>query len=120
MALEAFEKHPRIRVVSIDDGFAGNSSFFKYGRDLGRPRGDLYEIGLWADSIVEGGDDLMCAIHIPQESVTIPETIDGIRAACSMQLTREEGTAMTNKYLHIGQFKGLFQPKAPVSARKVG
>ena len=120
MALEAFEKHPRIRVVSIDDGFAGNSSFFKYGRDLGRPRGDLYEIGLWADSIVESGDDLMYAIHIPQESVTIPETIDGIRAACSMQLTREEGTAMTNKYLHIGQFKGLFQPKAPVSARKVG
>ena len=116
MALEAFEKHPRIRVVS----FAGNSSFFKYGRDLGRPRGDLYEIGLWADSIVESGDDLMYAIHIPQESVTIPETIDGIRAACSMQLTREEGTAMTNKYLHIGQFKGLFQPKAPVSARKVG
>ena len=120
MALDAFENHPRIRVVSIDDGFAGNSSFFKYGRDLGRPRGDLYEIGLWADSIVESGDDLMYAIHIPQESVTIPETIDGIRAACSMQLTREEGTAMTNKYLRIGQFKGLFQPKAPVSARKVG
>ena len=120
MALEAFENHPRIRVVSIDDGFAGNSSFFKYGRDLGRPRGDLYEIGLWADSIVESGDDLMYAIHIPQESVTIPETIDGIRAACSMQLTREDGTAMTNKYLRIGQFKGLFQPKAPVSARKVG
>ena len=62
----------------------------------------------------------MYAIHIPQESVTIPETIDGIRAACSMQLTREEGTAMTNKYLRIGQFKGLFQPKAPVSARTVG
>ena len=105
MALEAFEKHPRIRVVSIDDGFAGNSSFFKYGRDLGRPRGDLYEIGLWADSIVESGDDLMYAIHIPQESVTIPETMDAIRAAMKMQLTREEGTAATNKYLKIGRFK---------------
>ena len=49
----------------------------------------------------------MYAIHIPQESVTIPETMDGIRAACGMQTTREEGTAMTNKYLNIGAFKNL-------------
>jgi len=111
MALEAFQKHPRIRVVTTDEGFLGNSSFFKYGRDLGHPRGDLYEIGLWADSIVESGNDIMYGIHIPQESVTIPETMDGIRAACKMQLTREEGTAMTNKYLKIGQFKNLFGAK---------
>jgi glyceraldehyde-3-phosphate dehydrogenase (NAD(P)) len=37
--------------------------------------------------------------------VTIPETMDAIRAATKMQLTREEGTAMTNKYLGIGKFK---------------
>ncbi len=111
MALEAFQKHPRIRVVTTDEGFLGNSSFFKYGRDLGHTRGDLYEIGLWADSIVESGNDIMYGIHIPQESVTIPETMDGIRAACKMQLTREEGTAMTNKYLKIGQFKNLFGAK---------
>ncbi len=111
MALEAFQKHPRIRVVTTDEGFLGNSSFFKYGRDLGHTRGDLYEIGLWADSIVESGNDIMYGIHIPQESVTIPETMDGIRAACKMQMTREEGTAMTNKYLKIGQFKNLFGAK---------
>ena len=105
MALEAFEKHPRIRVVTMDEGFMGNASFFKYARDLGHTRGDMYEIGLWADSIVESGNDIMYAIHIPQESVTIPETMDGIRAACGMQTTREEGTAMTNKYLKIGTFK---------------
>lgn len=107
MALEAFEKHPRIRVVTMDEGFLGNASFFKYARDLGHTRGDMYEIGLWADSIVESGNDIMYAIHIPQESVTIPETMDGIRAACGMQTTCEEGTAMTNKYLNIGAFKNL-------------
>lgn len=105
MALEAFEKHPRIRVVTMDEGFMGNASFFKYARDLGHTRGDMYEIGLWADSIVESGNDIMYAIHIPQESVTIPETMDAIRAATGMQTTREEGTAMTNKYLNIGTFK---------------
>lgn len=101
MALEAFRKHPRIRVVSIDEGFKGNASFFKYARDLGNRRGDMYEIGLWEDSIVESGNDIMYAINIPQESVTIPETMDAIRAATKMQLTREDGTAATNKYLGI-------------------
>ena len=108
-ALAAFEKHPRIRVVRLDDGFLGNASLFKYARDLGNPRGDMYEVGLWEDSIVESGDEIMYAINIPQESVTIPETIDGIRAACKMQLTGEEGTAKTNEYLNIGKFKGMFK-----------
>ncbi len=104
-ALEVFEKHPRIRVVSIDEGFQGNASFFRYGRDLGNRRGDLFEIGLWRDSIVESGDDIMFAVNIPQESVTIPESIDAIRAAMKMQPNREEGTARTNEYLKIGRFK---------------
>ncbi|NLA88218.1 MAG: type II glyceraldehyde-3-phosphate dehydrogenase [Clostridiales bacterium] len=104
MALKVFEAHPRICVVCIDDGFLGNASLFKYARDLGNPRGDMYEIGLWEDSVVESGDDIMYAINIPQEGVTIPETMDGIRAAMGMQLTQEEGTAETNKYLNIGRF----------------
>lgn len=105
MALEAFKKHDRIRVVKIDDGFMGNASFFRYARDLGNPRGDMYEIGLWEDSIVESGDNIMYAINIPQESVTIPETMDAIRAACGMQSDRDSGTAATNGYLGLGKWK---------------
>ena len=104
-ALKYFGEHPRIRVVRIADGFLGNASLFKYARDLGNPRGDMYEIGLWEESIVNSGDDIMFAINIPQESVTIPETIDGIRAAMEMQKTRLEGTSMTNKYLGMGKWK---------------
>ncbi len=105
MAIEAFRKHPRIRTVTIDEGFKGNASLFKYARDLGNRRGDMYEIAIWEDSVVESGNDIMFAINIPQESVTIPETMDAIRAALKMQLTCEEGTAETNKYLKIGRFK---------------
>lgn len=104
-ALEAFQSHDRIRVVSIEDGFLGNASFFRYARDLGNPRGDMYEIGLWEDSIVESGDNIMYAINIPQESVTIPETIDGIRACMKMQLDSKSATAETNKYLGLGKWK---------------
>ncbi len=106
-ALEAFRSHPRIRVVSIDQGFKGNASFFKYARDLGNRRGDMYEVGLWEDSVVESGNDLMYAVNIPQESVTIPETMDAIRAAMEMQKTGAEGTAATNRYLDIGRFQRL-------------
>jgi len=97
--LEIFNSHPRIRVVSLKDGFKGNASLFKYARDLGNPRGDMYEIAVFKESIVNSGDDIMFAINIPQEAVVIPENIDAIRAAMKMQATCEEGTAETNKYL---------------------
>lgn len=105
MALEAFKQHDRIRVVRIDDGFLGNASFFRYARDLGNPRGDMYEVGLWEDSVVESKDDIMFAINIPQEAVTIPETVDAIRAAMGMQTERLDAIARTNKYLGLGKWK---------------
>lgn len=105
MALEAFRAHDRIRVVSIDEGFLGNASFFRYARDLGNPRGDMYEIGLWEDSVVESGDNIMYAINIPQESVTIPETMDAVRACMNMQSDSADGTAKTNEYLGLGKWK---------------
>ncbi len=104
-AIAIFEKHPRIRVVSIDEGFLGNASLFRYARDLGNPRGDMYEIALWRDSVVKSGRDLMFAINIPQESVVIPENIDAIRAAMQMQKDRKSGTEATNTYLRIGTWK---------------
>jgi glyceraldehyde-3-phosphate dehydrogenase (NAD(P)) len=97
--LELFEAHPRIRVVRLSEGFLGNASLFKYARDLGNSRGDMYEIAVWEESIVKSGDDIMFAINIPQEAVVIPENIDAIRAAMGMQSSREEGTAKTNANL---------------------
>jgi glyceraldehyde-3-phosphate dehydrogenase (NAD(P)) len=97
--IDAFSKHPRIRMVSLDDGFLGNASLFRYARDLGNPRGDMYEIACWEDSIVKSGDDIMFCINIPQESVVIPENIDAVRAATNMQTKGEDGVALTNKYL---------------------
>lgn len=99
--LEIFHAHPRVRVVSMEEGFLGNASLFKYARDLGNPRGDMYEIAVWEDSIVMSGDEIMFAINIPQEAVVIPENIDAVRAATKMQTTREEGTAKTNQYLNL-------------------
>lgn len=98
---EMANEHPRIMPVRLADGFLGNASLFRYARDLGNPRGDMYEIALWEESIVNSGDDIMFAINIPQESVVIPENIDAIRAAMKMQTERLAGVAETNRYLNL-------------------
>ncbi|MFV1960613.1 MAG: type II glyceraldehyde-3-phosphate dehydrogenase [Acidimicrobiia bacterium] len=97
--VDAFQAHPRIRVVRIADGFDTNTSLFNYARYLGHPRGDMYEVGLFEETVGMSGDDIMFAINIPQESVVIPETIDGIRAALEMQTDRLEAVGLTNRYL---------------------
>jgi glyceraldehyde-3-phosphate dehydrogenase (NAD(P)) len=97
--LATFREHPRIRVFRIADGFNSNAGLFKYARDLGNKRGDMYEIGVWEECIGPSGNDILFAINIPQESVTIPETVDGVRAAMKMQTDRLEAVGTTNKYL---------------------
>lgn len=102
--LEAFSRHPRIRVVRLAEGFVGNAALFKYARDLGNSRGDMYEIAVFEETIVSSGKDIMFAINIPQEAVTIPETMDGIRACMEAQTERLEAVAKTNMYLGLGKW----------------
>lgn len=102
---ELLAAHPRIRMVSLAEGFLGNASLFRYARDLGNPRGDMYEIAAWEDSIVMSGKDVMFAVNIPQESVVIPENMDAVRACMRMQEDRIEATSLTNKYLGIGKWR---------------
>lgn len=99
--LEVFRAHPRIRVVRIADGFNSNTALFKYARDLGNKRGDMYEIAVWEECIGFSGNDILFAINIPQEAVTIPETVDGVRACLSMQTNRLEAVGLTNQYLGL-------------------
>jgi len=99
MALELFEAHPRIKVVEIAKGFNSNTSLFKYARDKGNKRADMYEIAVFKEMVAKSGDDLFFTINIPQEAVVIPESIDAIRAALSMQTSGDEAVSITNKYL---------------------
>ena len=100
-AVAAFNAYPRIKVVRIADGFNSNTSLFQWARYLESPRADMYEIGLWEEMVGLSGDDVVFAIYIPQESVTIPETIDAIRASLEMQDTGSDAVAKTNGYLGI-------------------
>jgi len=100
--LSEFKKHPRIRVVKIADGFNSNAALFRYARDLGNPRGDMYEIAIFEETIGFSGKDIVFALNVPQEAVVVPETMDGVRACTEMQVVKDEALALTNKYLGIG------------------
>ena len=100
-AIALFKTHPRMMVVKIADGFDSNGAFFRYARDRGSMRADMYEVGLWEETVAKSGDDLIFSINIPQEAITIPETIDGVRAATGMQTDGDEAVALTNKYLNM-------------------
>jgi glyceraldehyde-3-phosphate dehydrogenase (NAD(P)) len=102
-ALAQFAAHPRMRVVRIKDGFNSNASLFRYARDLGRKRADMYEIAVFEETIAVSGRELMFAINIPQEAVVTPETMDAIRAALQMQTDRLEAVGATNRYLGMGK-----------------
>jgi len=99
--IEICRAHPRIRVVRIADGFNSNTALFRYARNLGNKRGDMYEIALWEECIGMSGDDILFAINIPQEAVTIPETIDGVRACMEMQTDWLDAVGLTNQYLSL-------------------
>ena len=101
-AIDLFKAHPRMMVVKIDDGFDSNAAFFRYAREKGNPRADMYEIGVWEEAVALSGKDLIFSINIPQEAVTIPETMDAVRAAMEMQTDRLEAVGLTNKYLGLG------------------
>ncbi len=101
-AIDLFSAHPRIKVVDIAKGFNSNTAMFRYARDKGNKRADMYEIGLFREMVALSAGDLFFTISIPQESVVIPETIDGIRAALSLQTDWRSAVALTNKYLGMG------------------
>ena len=101
-ALDRFQEHPRIRVVKIADGFNSNAALFRYGRNLGHKRGDMYDIAVFDETVATSGRELMFAINVPQEAVVTPETMDAVRAALEMQTERLEAVGLTNKYLGLG------------------
>jgi len=87
--------------VRIAEGFNSNSSLFQWARYMEYPRADMYEIGLFEEMVGRSGDDLVFAINIPQEAVTIPETIDAVRASMEMQSSGADAVAATDRNLGI-------------------
>lgn len=76
--LAALEAMPR---VVVGEGLRTTADLAEHYRDLGRPRQDRPEIYVWKESVGATGTTVYATISVHMESITIPETIDCIRAA---------------------------------------
>ncbi len=100
---ELFANDRRMRVVTTEQGFHGDASLFRFARDCGVQRGDLHPVAIWEDSIQCIGNDVFLALGVLPEGCSIPETIDAIRASCSMQKNHRDAIARTNEYLRLAK-----------------
>lgn len=93
--LAALRAAPRIAFIRMSDGLVGLNSTIELMRDLGRPRGDMWEVAVWEDLVTVQGDEAFLTYQVYNEAIVVPETIDAIRAltraapdaASSMQIT---------------------------------
>ncbi|RLE55679.1 MAG: type II glyceraldehyde-3-phosphate dehydrogenase [Candidatus Methanomethylicota archaeon] len=99
--IESLEKAPRIVFVNSEDGVDGLHAIFEIGRDLGRSRGDIYEIPVWRDSITVLKDEAYLAWSTPNESNVIPENIDAIRAITELETDWRKSVEKTDKTLGV-------------------
>jgi len=96
---------PRIAFVRADDGIVGQNSIVELMRDLGRPRGDLWEVAVWEDAIAvrPDGREIYLVYHVPNEAIVIPETIDAIRAMTRLETDAARSIAKTDASLGVRQ-----------------
>ncbi len=99
--MDTFEKTPRVLLVDASRGLGSTAEIMEFAKDFGRPRGDLFEIGVWRESlnIVDNELYYMQAVH--QESDVVPENVDAIRAMLEMETNPEKSISRTNKNMGI-------------------
>jgi len=104
--IAALKEEPRIVFVRGTDGVEGLNSVFELARDLGRPRGDLYEIPVWEDGVMTLGNEVYLLWSTPNESNVIPENVDAIRAVASTEADWRKSVEQTDSAL--GVVKSLY------------
>ncbi|MFZ3209312.1 MAG: type II glyceraldehyde-3-phosphate dehydrogenase [Geobacteraceae bacterium] len=99
--LDAFRQAPRIAFIRMSDGIVALNSTIELMRDLGRPRGDMWEVALWEDVLTVNGTECYFTYQVDNQSIVIPENIDAIRALSGIIKDGQESIRMTNEALGI-------------------
>lgn len=83
--LSAFRAAPRIAFLRMADGLTALNSTAELMLDLGRPRGDLWEVALWEDGLAVQGNEAYYTYQVFNQAIVVPETIDAIRALTGIE-----------------------------------
>lgn len=98
---DALWDEPRIAFVRAADGLVALNSVIELMRDLDRPRGDMWEVAIWEDSLASDGREVYLTYQVHNEAIVIPETIDCIRALTGTETDPAASIARTDRSLGI-------------------
>ena len=89
------------RVRFVGQGITSTAEIMELAKDLGRPRGDMWENCVWNESITMYEGELYFFQAIHQESDVIPENVDAIRAMMELESDGQKSIAETNAKMGI-------------------
>lgn len=78
--LEALRVAPRIAFIHMRDGLVALNTTVELMKDLGRPRGDMWEVAVWEDVLTVDGAEAYLTSQVYNEAIVVPDSIDAIRA----------------------------------------
>ncbi len=93
--------HSRLGLIRAGTAIKSTAELKEFILDLGRPRADMWENGIFEASITARGDELFMFQAIHQESVVVVENIDAIRAMAGEVKDADASIRMTNKALQF-------------------
>jgi glyceraldehyde-3-phosphate dehydrogenase (NAD(P)) len=99
--LAAFRAVPRIAFLRAGDGIVALNSTLELMADLGRPRGDMWEVGLWEDGLTVAGNEVFYNYQVYNQAIVVPETIDAIRALTGIEKSGATSIAKTDQALGL-------------------
>jgi glyceraldehyde-3-phosphate dehydrogenase (NAD(P)) len=97
--LDVFRAAPRIAFIRMSDGVVALNSTIELMKDLGRPRGDMWEVALWEDVLTVDGSEVYFTYQVYNEAIVVPETIDAIRALMALTKDGRESIRITDESL---------------------
>ncbi|NOZ71591.1 MAG: type II glyceraldehyde-3-phosphate dehydrogenase [Chloroflexi bacterium] len=101
--LAAFRAAPRIAFIRMSDGVVALNSTIELMKDLGRPRGDMWEVALWEDVLTVQGKELYYTYQVYNEAIVVPENIDAIRALAGTVTDGRTSIRITDRAMGIRQ-----------------
>ena len=99
--LDVFRATPRVAFIGVSDGIVALNSTIELMKDLGRPRGDMWEVALWADVLTTNGAEAYYTYQVYNEAIVVPENIDAIRALAGAVRDGRESMRITDETMGI-------------------
>jgi glyceraldehyde-3-phosphate dehydrogenase (NAD(P)) len=105
--LDVLDQTPR---VIVGEGLRSTADLAEYFQDLGRSRRDRPEIYVWSEGLHVSGRTLVVTFSVHMESITIPETIDCVRAVLGLERNGWASAWTTDHALGIAKETSCYPP----------